>query len=250
VGKTTTIRLLTGQIDPSGGKAIVAGCDVVKDRTCLKGMIGVVFQEQNLYERLSAFNNLRFNCWLYNLPLNRIDEVLELVHLKERSKEPVRKLSGGMKQGLMIARALLHDLPVLFLDEPTRDLNPIAAREVREAIKNLNQNGKTVLVTTHLLKEADQLCERVAFIIDGYLVANDTPENLKLSDGRQTLKLTLSDPNHPNQLTQQVLNMDEEKDQRKLSDLMAHANVHAIHSQEAALSRRKPCVCSWSRRLL
>lgn len=119
VGKTTTIRLLTGQIDPSGGQATVAGCDVVKDRQRLKGLIGVVFEEQNLYERLSAASNLRFSCWLYNLPERRINEVLELVHLTERSKEPVRTFSNGMKQRLMIARALLHDPPVLFLDEPT-----------------------------------------------------------------------------------------------------------------------------------
>lgn len=137
-GKTTTIRLLTGQIDPSGGQASVAGCDVVKDRARLKGLIGVVFEEQNLYERLSAAYNLRFNCWLYNLPETRIDEVLDLVQLTQRSKEPVRTFSNGMKQRLMIVRALLHVPPVLFLDEPTRGLDPISAREVRLAIEQLS----------------------------------------------------------------------------------------------------------------
>ena len=120
-GKTTTIRLLTGQIDPSGGQATVAGCDVVKDRTRLKGLIGVVFEEQNLYERLSAANNLRFNCWLYNLSLSRINQVLELVHLNERSTEPVRTFSNGMKQRMMNARALLHDPAVLFLESQPGD---------------------------------------------------------------------------------------------------------------------------------
>jgi ABC-2 type transport system ATP-binding protein len=126
----------------------------------LKGLIGVVFEEQNLNERLSATQNLRFSCWLYNLPMSRIDEVLELVHLTKRSKEPVRTFSSGMKQRLMIARALLHDPPVLFLDEPTRGLDPLAAREVRLAIEQLCQEGKTILLTTHLLEEADRLCGR------------------------------------------------------------------------------------------
>ena len=134
-GKTTIIRMLSGQIDPSGGQAMVAGCDVVKDRARLKERIGVVFEEQNLYDRLSAASNLRFNCWIYNLPESRIDEMLDLVHLRQRAKDPVRTFSNGMKQRLMIARALLHQPPVLFLDEPTRGLDPISAREVRDAIE-------------------------------------------------------------------------------------------------------------------
>ncbi len=111
-GKTTTIRMLSSQIDPSGGRATVAGCDVVKDRARLKTLIGVVFEEQNLYERLSTERNLRFNCWLYNLPESRIEEGLDLVHLRERAKDPVHTYSQGMKQRLMIARALLLALTV------------------------------------------------------------------------------------------------------------------------------------------
>jgi ABC-2 type transport system ATP-binding protein len=129
---------------------------VVKDRQRLKELIGV------LYDRLSATSNLRFSCWLYNLSLSRINEVLELVHLTERSNNPLRTFSNGMKQRLMIARALLYDPPVLFLDKPTRGLDLISAREVRLAIKQLSENGKTILLTTHLLEEADQLCGRVA----------------------------------------------------------------------------------------
>lgn len=148
---------------------------MVKDRQRLKELIGVVFEEQNLYERLSASNNLRFSCWLYNVPLSRINAVLDLVHLIERSKEPVRTFSNGMKQRLMIARALLHEPPVLFLDEPTRGLDPIAAREVRLAIEQLSQNGKTILLTTYLLEEADQLCGRVALIVNGHILADVIP---------------------------------------------------------------------------
>ncbi len=134
-GKTTTIRMLTGQIDPGSGSASVAGCDVVKERARLKERIGVVFEEQNLYERLSARDNLRFNSRLSDLPERRVDEVLDLVKLRERAKEPVRTYSNGMKQRLMVARALLHQPIVLFLDEPTRGLDPISARDVRLIIQ-------------------------------------------------------------------------------------------------------------------
>jgi ABC-2 type transport system ATP-binding protein len=234
-GKTTTIRLLSGQIDPNGGRATVAGCDVVKDRAQLKARIGVVFEEQNPYERLSAGNNLRFNCWLYNLPDSRIDEVLDLVHLRERAKDPVRTFSNGMKQRLMIARALLHRPPVLFLDEPTRGLDPIAAREVRDEIEQLRQEGMTILLTTHLLEDADQLCQHVAFIVNGSIVANDTPRNLKLSHGKRSLVVTIADPNETGLLSEITLSMDNIQDQLRLAELMAQGNVRSVHSQEATL---------------
>jgi ABC-2 type transport system ATP-binding protein len=234
-GKTTTIRLLTGQIDPNGGRAIVAGCDVVKDRTQLKERIGVVFEEQNLYERLSARNNLRFNCWLYNLPESRIDEMLDLVRLRDRAKEPVRTFSNGMKQRLMIARALLHKPPVLFLDEPSQGLDPIAARDVRQAIEQLRQEGMTIMLTTHLLEEADQLCQHVAFIINGRIVANDTPRNLKISHGTRAIALTIVDQNDASLLTEVTLNMDHPGDQARLAELMAQGDVRSVHSQEATL---------------
>jgi ABC-2 type transport system ATP-binding protein len=157
------------------------------------------------------------------------------VQLQDNAKLPVRTLSGGMKQRLMVARALLHDPAVLFLDEPTRGLDPIAAREVRLAIRQLSQQGKTILLTTHLLEEADQLSDRVAFMVSGNIVANDTPLNLKLSHGQRTLELTLSDTRHPGQLIERSLNMDDPKDQRILEELMSEGNVRAIHSQEASL---------------
>jgi ABC-2 type transport system ATP-binding protein len=157
----------------------------------------------------------------------------------------------------MIARALLHDPTVLFLDEPTRGLDPIAARELRETSKKLSQNGKTILLTTHLLEEADQSCERVAFIVNGQFVANDTPQNLKLAHGKRSLDLTLPDPQRPAYLSQLVLNMDDAKDQHQPEHLLAEGNVRAIHSQEATLEegfskkkRRKPCGYSWSHPLL
>ena len=234
-GKTTTIRMLTGQIDPSSGSARVAGCDVVKERARLKERIGVVFEEQNLYDRLSARLNLEFSCWLYDVEKSRVDEVLSLVRLRDRAKDPVRTFSNGMKQRLVIARALLHRPQVLFLDEPSRGLDPIAAREVRETVEQLRQEGTTILLTTHLMEEADQLCQQVAFIVDGRLVANDTPRNLKLAHGQRSLAVTLNSQNGNDPLHEVTLSMDNPGDQAKLAELMAAGQVRAVHSLEATL---------------
>jgi ABC-2 type transport system ATP-binding protein len=237
-GKTTTIRMLTGQIDPSAGSARVAGCDVVKERAALKERIGVVFEEQNLYDRLSARLNLEFSCWLYNIDKSRVDEVLSLVRLRDRAKDPVRTFSNGMKQRLVIARALLHRPQVLFLDEPSRGLDPIAAREVRETVEQLRQEGTTILLTTHLMDEADQLCQQVAFMVDGRLVANDTPRNLKLAHGQRALAVTLngqSGQHEDGALYDLTLSMDNPADQAKLAELMAAGQVRAVHSCEASL---------------
>lgn len=238
-GKTTTIRMLTGQIDPSKGSASVVGYDVVKERAQLKTRIGVVFQEQNLYERLSARLNLEFSCWLYGLPKRQVDAVLDLVGLRERGRDPVRTFSSGMKQRLMVARALLHRPQVLFLDEPTRGLDPGAAHELRETIAQLSRDGMAILLTTQLMDEADHLCQRLAFLIEGRIVANDTPRNLKLSHGERTLVVTLAPSPAPRgespTLTEKTLSMDAPADQAKLAAWMAEGTVMAIHSREATL---------------
>ena len=238
-GKTTTIRMLTGQIEASGGGAIVAGCDIVKERAQLKERIGVVFEEQNLYERLSARLNLEFSCWLYRLPGSRIDEVLDLVRLRDRAKEPVRTFSNGMKQRLVVARALLHQPPILFLDEPSRGLDPISAREIRQTVKQLSQEGITILLTTHLMDEADQLCQQVAFIVDGQLVTNDTPRNLKLAHGQRALLVTLEEgqycENGNRSLGEKTLSLDDTTDQQRLAEWIAQGRVRAVHSREATL---------------
>jgi ABC-2 type transport system ATP-binding protein len=191
-GKTTTIRMLTGQLLPSGGTAEVAGCDIVTQRQELKPRIGVVFEYQNLYERMSAWENLVFSARLYRVKRSRVDEVLAQVGLTERAGEKVQKYSNGMKQRLLIARALLHQPQVLFLDEPTRGLDPHIARDIREIVANLARNGMAVFLTTHYMDEADHLCGRVAFIDQGRIAALDTPEHLKAQYGTGD-KTTLED---------------------------------------------------------
>lgn len=238
-GKTTTIRLLTGQIEPGAGTAIVAGCDVVHERQLLKERIGCVFEEQNLYERLSARDNLAFSCRLYGIARSRVDEVLELVRLRDRGKEQVQSFSNGMKQRLMIARALLHRPQVLFLDEPSRGLDPIAASELRRASNQLSREGMTILLTTHLMEEADQLCQRVAFVVGGHIVALDTPRALKLAHTTRMLTVTVTNeeagqPNQPS-LEEHLLKMDDPTDQERLARWMQHGQIRAIHSTEGSL---------------
>ena len=189
-GKTTTIRILTGQLRPTSGKARVMGFDVVTERQALKPVIGVVFEDQNLYQRLSARDNLNFIADLYGAPRIRVDEALKRVGLQERANDSLKKYSNGMKQRLMIARALLHRPQVLFMDEPTLGLDPNIAREIRAFIRDLAKGGMTVFLTTHYMEEADQLCDRVAILDHGQIVALDTPQNLKAEYGAsQTVPL-------------------------------------------------------------
>jgi len=191
-GKTTTIRMLTGQLLPTAGTAKVAGYDIVRQRQQLKPKIGVVFDSQNLYERMSARENLVFYARLYRIKKSRVEEVLAQVGLTERAGDQVQTYSNGMKQRVLIGRALLHKPEVLFLDEPTRGLDPHIARDIRSLIAGLAQGGMTIFLTTHYIEEADQLSQRVAFLDQGHIVALDTPTCLKAEYGKDE-RTTLED---------------------------------------------------------
>jgi ABC-2 type transport system ATP-binding protein len=156
-----------------------SACDVVADRQQLKPQIGVVFESQNLYERLSGRENLNFYARLYRVDKSRVDQVLNQVGLVKRAKDKVSTYSNGMKQRLLIARAMLHEPLVLFMDEPTRGLDPNIARDIRQIVAELARAGMTIFLTTHYMEEADQLSNRVAIIDQGRIVALDKPEVLK-----------------------------------------------------------------------
>src|SRR5438105_10136998 len=183
-GKTTTIKMLITLLIPTSGQARVLGHDVVKDSREVRKRIGYVFGgERGLYERLSALDNLRYFAELYAVPPReqkaRIEALLELVGLRGREKERVEGYSRGMRQRLHIARGILHDPPVVFLDEPTIGVDPVGARALRAMIAGLVDAGKTVLLTTHYMFEADSLCDRIAVIANGRIVAEGTPAELK-----------------------------------------------------------------------
>jgi ABC-2 type transport system ATP-binding protein len=183
-GKTTTIKMLITLLIPTAGSARVLGLDVVRDALAVRRRIGYVFGgERGVYERLSGYDNLRYFAELYGVPAReqrkRIEGLLELVGLKGREHERAEGYSRGMKQRLHVARGLLHDPEVIFLDEPTIGLDPVGARDVRATIASLTEAGKTVLLTTHYMFEADALCDRIAVISRGEIVAEGTPAQLK-----------------------------------------------------------------------
>jgi len=183
-GKTTTVKMLATLLIPTAGTASVLGFDVVKDDNEVRKHIGFIFGgERGLYWRLSGVDNLRYFASLYGVEpevsKKRIPYLLELVGLKGRGDERVEGYSRGMKQRLHVARTLLHDPQILFLDEPTIGLDPVGAREFRQVIRNLQIEEKTILLTTHYMFEADSLCNRVGVINNGIIVALDSPSELK-----------------------------------------------------------------------
>jgi ABC-2 type transport system ATP-binding protein len=183
-GKTTTIKILITLLLPTGGSARVLGRDVVAEPREVRKRIGYVFGgDKGLYERLSGLDNLRYFAELYGVPAReqatRIRELLELVHLAGREQERVEGYSRGMRQRLHIARGLLHRPEVLFLDEPSIGIDPVGARELRDTVAGLVEHGTTVLLTTHYMFEADELCDRIAVIAGGRIVAAGTPDELK-----------------------------------------------------------------------
>ena len=183
-GKTTTVKMLTTLLIPTLGSASVKGFDVVKQANEVRKRIGFIFGgERGLYWRLSGIDNLRYFASLYNMDYEvtkkRIPQLLELVGLEGRGDEKIQGYSRGMKQRLHVARTLLHDPDILFLDEPTLGLDPVGAREFRQVIRNLQSENKTILLTTHYMFEADSLCQRVAVIDKGIIVAMDSPSELK-----------------------------------------------------------------------
>ncbi|RKX78108.1 MAG: ABC transporter ATP-binding protein [Spirochaetes bacterium] len=183
-GKTTTVKILVTILIPTSGSARIQGFDVVREAEKVRPRIGFILGgERGLYWRLSGVDNLRYFASLYHvdpgISKSRIPYLMELVGLEDRGKEKVEGYSRGMKQRLHIARALLHDPDILFLDEPSIGLDPIGAREVREVVRNLQAEKKTILLTTHYMFEADALCQRIAVINHGKIVALDTPEALK-----------------------------------------------------------------------
>jgi len=198
-GKTTTIRILTGQTKPTSGTATIASYDIIRESIKAKQQMGVVPDVSNVYDEMSAWDNLIFAAQLYGVPKiereKRAKELLELFELYERRKDHVGDFSKGMKRRITIAAALIHKPKLLFLDEPTSGLDVQSSRIIRSLIKELNDNGVTVFLTTHYIEEADQLCQRIAIINKGKIVAVDNPEKFKASmEERQIIEVSFSPP--------------------------------------------------------
>jgi ABC-2 type transport system ATP-binding protein len=199
-GKTTTIRMLTGLTRPTSGRARVLEFDLATEVTRIKKHIGVVPEVSNLYDELSAFDNLVFAMQLYGVPRAgwrpRAEALLARFRLSEKRHTPFAKLSRGMKRALTIAAALAHRPSLVFLDEPTAGLDVMHARNVRQMVARLKDEGVTVFLTTHYLEEAERLCDRVAIIVKGRIIALDTVNGLKAAaQDRTIIEVSLSDGN-------------------------------------------------------
>lgn len=232
-GKTTTVKMLTGQLKPKGGEAQVLGMDVARHASKVRKQIGVCFEQTNLYEQMSALENLQLFARLFGSSGFDGNALLRRVGLAGREKDRVEGYSKGMKQRLMVARSLVNQPQILFLDEPTAGLDPASAEAIRSIILEERQRGATVFLTTHDMMEADKLSNRVAFMNRGKIVALDTPHKLKQHYGKRALKAKVETPAGELQDREVVLDAPETPD--LVHRLFAGEKVVTIHSEEATL---------------
>lgn len=228
-GKTTTIKILTGQLEPTAGSATVFGESISKlKKPEYRQRFGVLTDNSGLYKRMTVYENLKLYCELYGMPLSKIDEVLESVNLQEDQKKKVSALSKGMTQRVLLARTLLHAPELLFLDEPTSALDPVNTRHIYKGLRALNEKGTTIFLTTHDMEEADTLCDRVAFLNKGKIQLMDTPDQLKkrYSDGTMTVELKNEE---------KVVLSTGTEDAQVLYEFMKNGQVATIHSNEPTL---------------
>ncbi len=205
-GKTTTLNMILGLLSPTSGSIQVLGKDMSREQRSVRRLLGTVTQETALYAELSAEANLRFHADLFDVPVkgldDRITRVLELVQLADRRHDRSGTFSGGMRRRLALARALLHEPELLFLDEPTLGVDVHSRRALWDHVLQLKEHGKTVVLTTNYLEEANALCDRIAILDHGRLIALDRPANLRQRFGDTVIEMVLERPATPALLTQ------------------------------------------------
>ena len=231
-GKSTTIKILTGQLPAKSGVARVLGRDVRRDDPEIQRHIGVCFEEKNLYESMTAEENLKICASLFGLKDVDTTGLLERVGLADRAKTRVAGFSKGMRQRLMVARSLVNRPMVLFLDEPTDGLDPVSSKAIRGLIEEEARRGAAVLLTTHDMWEADELSHRVAFINEGQLYAIDTPESLKLRYGKRSVKVRAR---VEGEVVEDSVALDAEDTGERLKEAVAAEGLLTIHTEEATL---------------
>ena len=195
-GKSTTQKILIGLLKDYQGQVSVFGQDLQGWKSDYYERIGVSFETPNHFLKLTALENLTYFAALYNRPTRKPQELLEMVGLGEDGKMPVGQYSKGMKNRLNVARSLLHDPELLFMDEPTSGLDPVNARRILEIIQSQKEAGKTVFLTTHNMVVADELCDRVAFIVNGKISLIDAPRELKLRNGKRKVRVEYQQDGH------------------------------------------------------
>lgn len=232
-GKSTAVKMLTGQLVPKEGHAKLLGKDVTQHAKELQGQIGVCFELTNLYEPMTATDNLKLFARLFGVNGFDADALLERVGLGGKGKVKVETFSKGMRQRLMVARALVNQPRILFLDEPTDGLDPVSSETIRNIVREEQARGTTVFLTTHDMMEADKLANRVAFINHGRIVALDTPHALKQQYGKRSLKAEIVGADGRLETREVVL--DEPETPERVAELFAGEQVITVHSEEATL---------------
>lgn len=231
-GKSTTIKMLTGMLSPKGGRVELFGMDVTRHRKEIQARIGVCFEEKNLYLNMTARENLVFFAKLFGMQNYDPDPDLERVGLIDRAGDRVKRYSKGMRQRLMVARSLVNNPDLIFLDEPTDGLDPVSSRAIRRLVKEERDRGAAVFLTTHDMHEADELSDRVAFINEGEIVALDTPENLKLQHGQRSVRVRLR---RDGTVDEQVVALGESNAGEVLKAAVSDSGLMTIHTEEASL---------------
>jgi ABC-type multidrug transport system ATPase subunit len=225
-GKSTTIRVLIGQRRPTEGRVTVAGFDVVRDWARVKPVIGYVPDRENHFEEFTGRRNLEFFADLYAAPRLRVRDCLRLVELEDAADVPVRGYSLGMRRKLLLARALLHEPRVLYLDEPTANLDVHSAEIVHRILRDRVKQGATVVLTTHDMDEVDKICDRVGIVCKGKLVALDSPLNLKTAhtERKTDVRLTTGEA--------RTFDMDDAKDRQELAEAVRGGSVATMNTRE------------------
>jgi ABC-2 type transport system ATP-binding protein len=231
-GKTTAVKVLTGQLRPLEGHAILLGRDIVKETQAVRSQIGVCFEQTNLYEQMSALDNLLLFAELFGVKGFDGYALLKRVGLAGREKDRVSGYSKGMKQRLMVARSLVNTPKIIFMDEPTAGLDPVSSQAIGNIILEERDRGATVFLTTHDMWEADKLCHRVAFMDQGKLVILDTPYNLKQRYGKRSL---VAEVEAGGGLEKREISMDSADTAGAVEGLFSREKVVTIHSEEATL---------------
>lgn len=231
-GKSTTQKILIKLLDGFEGEVTVLGRDLRHWQSDYYEQIGVSFELPNHYQKLTALENLQLFRALYHTPTTEPQQLLALVGLEQDADTSVAKFSKGMQMRLNFARALLHNPKVLFLDEPTSGLDPVNARKIKEIILDYKRRGTTIFLTTHDMKVADDLCDRVAFIVDGAIQLIDSPRSLKLQHGRRNVQVEYHQNGH---LAQQLFPLEELGSNEEFLTLLRIYPVETIHTQEATL---------------
>jgi ABC-2 type transport system ATP-binding protein len=232
-GKSTVVKMLTGQLRPKAGKATVLGLDIARHPKQVQAQSGVCFEITNLYEDLSAADNLNLFASLFGIKDFKAEPLLSRVGLGGRGRDLVGRYSKGMKQRLMVARALVNQPSLLFLDEPTDGLDPVSSEAIRRIIQEERERGATVFLTTHDMLEADKLSDRVAFIDQGKIMAIDTPHALKQRYGKRSLVAHVAGGD--GRLEAREIALDEAGTAAAVSELFNREQVVTLHSEEATL---------------